>query len=93
MMQERPAAKAAIGSWLVTDERLRVNVWVRNGQTLHSFAAGPGGGFLVRQRLGSRKVRRGFFTGETAGRTPAVLLVSHRFCRRSGTRAEVVADF
>jgi len=49
MMQERPAAKAAIGSWLVTDERLRVNVWVRNGQTLHSFAAGPGGGFLVRQ--------------------------------------------
>ena len=26
MMQERPAAKAAIGSWLVTDERLRASV-------------------------------------------------------------------
>lgn len=49
MVQERPTAKAAIGSCLVTDERLRVSVWVRNGQTLHSFAAGPGGDFLVRQ--------------------------------------------
>jgi hypothetical protein len=48
MMQERPAAKAAIGSWPVTDERLRVSVWVGNEQILHSFAAGLGG-FLVRQ--------------------------------------------
>ena len=43
MMQERPAAKAAIGSWPVTDERLRVSVWVGNEQILHSFAAGLGG--------------------------------------------------
>ena len=26
MMRERPAAKAAIGSWLVTDEQLRASV-------------------------------------------------------------------
>lgn len=64
----------------MTDERLRVSVWVRNGQTLHSFVAGPGSGFLVSLALVRFAVAR-------VGSLPEKLrvehqLVSHRFCYR-----------